>query len=142
MHLSPWGRVVAISALLVVGGAVALAVGALASTRDRVVTYPVTGSLQGLQFDLADGDILIVGGGGRRDTVDVRRTERYSFGHEADSRRDVAAGVFRVRSRCPIVAARALPGRLPRDRARQRRARRPHDRRRRDASAATAARRA
>ncbi len=103
MHLSPWGRVVAISALLVVGGAVALAVGALASTRDRVVTYPVTGSLQGLQFDLADGDILIIGGGGRRDTVDVRRTERYSFGHEADSRRGVAAGVFRVRSRCPVT---------------------------------------
>ena len=47
VRLSPWGRVVAISALLVVGGAVALAVGALASTRDRVVSYPVTGTLAG-----------------------------------------------------------------------------------------------
>ena len=34
MLLSPWGRVVAISALLVVGGALALAIGALASTRE------------------------------------------------------------------------------------------------------------
>ena len=68
VRLSPWGRVVAISALLVVGGAVALAVGALASTRDRVVSYPVTGTLEGLTFDLGDGDIVIVGGG-RRDGV-------------------------------------------------------------------------
>ncbi len=102
MHLSPWGRVVAISALVVVGGAIALVLGALVSRRDRVVSYPVTGSLQGLSFDLADGDIVIVGGG-RRDAVDVRRTERSSFGHGAISDRGVAAGVVRVRSRCPVT---------------------------------------
>ena len=51
--LSPWGRVVAISALLVVGGALALAVGALASDHRREVSYPVTGTLNGLAFDLA-----------------------------------------------------------------------------------------
>jgi hypothetical protein len=100
MRLSPWGRVVAISALLVVGGAIALAVGALASTRERLVSYPVTGSLDGLAFDLGDGDIAIVGGG-RRDAVEVRRTERYSFGHDAVTRRAVDGGVFRVHSRCP-----------------------------------------
>ena len=101
MRLSPWGRVVAISALLVVGGAVALAVGALASTRQRLVSYPVSGSPQRLAFDLANGDIEIAGGG-RRDTVQVGRTERYAFGHDAVTRRMVDAGVFRVRSRCPV----------------------------------------
>jgi hypothetical protein len=100
MRVSPWGRVVAISALLVVGGAVALAVGALASTRERTVSYPVTGALKGVAFDLADGAIVIVGGG-RRDAVTVERTERFAFGHDAESTRSVQDGVFRVRSRCP-----------------------------------------
>ncbi len=100
MRVSPWGRIVAISALLVVGGAVALAIGALASTHERVVSYPVTGALRGVAFDLADGAIVIVGGG-RRDAVFVERTERYAFGHDAQSERSVRDGVFRVRSRCP-----------------------------------------
>jgi hypothetical protein len=100
MRLSPWGRVVAISALLVVGGALALAVGALASTREVRRSYPVTGTLQGVSFDLGDGNIVVVGGG-RRTRVDVRHTERYAFGREADTRRTVRAGVFGVHSRCP-----------------------------------------
>jgi len=102
MRVSPWGRVVALSALLVVGGAVALAVGAFASTRERIVSYPVNGSLRGVAFDLADGGITIVGGG-RRDSVTVQRNERYAFGHDAESRRWVQDGVFRVRSRCPTA---------------------------------------
>jgi hypothetical protein len=100
MLLSPWGRVVAISALLVVGGAVALAVGAVASTEERRSTYPVTGSLEGLVFDLAEGDIEIVGGG-TRDAVEVSRSERFAFGHRADTQRGVQGGVFSVQSRCP-----------------------------------------
>ena len=102
MRVSSWGRVVAISALLVVGGAAALAIGALASTRERVVSYPVTGALRGVAFDLADGAIVIVGGA-RRDAVTVERHERYAFGHDAESRRWVQDGVFRVRSRCPTA---------------------------------------
>jgi hypothetical protein len=100
MRVSPWGRVVAISALLVVGGAVALAVGAFASTRERLITYPVTGALRGVAFDLGDGGIVLVGGG-RRDAVTVQRTERFAFGHDAQTTRSVVDGVFRVRSRCP-----------------------------------------
>ena len=101
MRMSPWGRVVAISALLVVGGAAALALGALASTRERLVTYPVSGSLQGVVFDLGEGDITVVRGAGS--TVQVRRLERYSFGHEALIERAVQGGVFSVRSRCPVT---------------------------------------
>ena len=100
MRLSPWGRVVAISALLVVGGAIALAIAGLASRESRLVSYPVTGALEGLAFDLADGDIAIVGGG-RRDAVEVRRTEHYAFGRDAVTTRNVKAGVFSVTSRCP-----------------------------------------
>jgi hypothetical protein len=101
MRLSPWGRVVAISALLVVGGALALAIGALASTREIRASYPVTGTIEGLAFDLGDGDIVVVGGG-RRDGVEVQRNERYSFGHRAETAPRVDGATYRVRSRCPI----------------------------------------
>jgi hypothetical protein len=102
MLLSPWGRVVAISALFVVGGALALAIGALASTREVRRSYPVTGALEGVSFDLGDGNIVIVGGG-RRDAVTVGHTERSAFGLEADTQRTVKAGVFGVHSRCPTT---------------------------------------
>src|SRR3954451_15104819 len=98
MRVSPWGRVVAISALLVVGAAAALAAGALASARERQVSYPVTGPLNGLTFDLGAGDIVIVGGGR---SVIVTRTESYAFGHDARTTRTVSGGVLHVRSRCP-----------------------------------------
>jgi hypothetical protein len=98
--LSPWGRVVAISALLVVGGFAALALGAVRSTRPHLITFPVTGTVGGLSFDLADGDIVIVGGG-TRDDVEVRRTERYAFGHRPEVSKTVAGAAFGLRSRCP-----------------------------------------
>jgi len=98
MRLSPWGRVVAISALLVVGGAAALAVGAIASSKPRLVTFPVTGPVEGLAFDVGDGDIVIVGGGA---SIGVERSERYSFGHEPATERKVDGAMLRVRSRCP-----------------------------------------
>src|ERR1700754_4421442 len=98
--LSPWGRVVAISALLVVGGAIARAVGAMASTRPHLVTYPVTGTVEALAFDLDDGDIEIVGGG-QGDSIQVRRSERYAFGHRPETTRTVEGSTLRVHSRCP-----------------------------------------
>src|SRR4051812_5582728 len=102
MRLSPWGRVVAISALLVVGGAVALAIGALASTHEYRRSYPVLGAVESLRFDLADGDIVVVGGG-QRDSVQVDRTERFAFGHGPATARRAAGGGFAVRSRCPTL---------------------------------------
>src|SRR5262245_53070528 len=100
MRVSPWGRVVAISALLVVGGALVLAVAAIATTHAYRRSYPVVGALEGLRFDLADGDIEVVGGG-ERNNVQVSRTERYAFGHGPDTRRGAQGAVFSVRSRCP-----------------------------------------
>ena len=105
MRLSPWGRVVAISALLVVGGALALAIGALATTRERLVSYPVTGALEGLAFDLGDGDIVIVGGG-RRDAVEVRRTRALRVRPpRRDAARSVAGRRLRASLALPDLAA-------------------------------------
>ena len=141
MRLSPWGRVVAISALLVVGGAIALAVGALARRASAAGLLPGHGRARGPAFDLADGDIEIVGGG-RRDAVAgpahasaTRSGARRGRGAAVDGRRLHASLAL------PDLAARPVQRRLPGRRARQRRARHPHDAAGTSRCAATAARR-
>jgi hypothetical protein len=103
MRLSPWGRVVAVSAVLVVGAAVVLAAGALASRHERLVSYPVSGALEGVSFDLDGGSLEIVAG----PHMTVQRDERYSFGHDARTTRTVSGGVVRLVSRCPSVLPHA-----------------------------------
>jgi hypothetical protein len=103
--LSPWGRIVVISALLVVGGAVALAVAAVASTQEVRPTFTVEGTVDTLTFDVADADVTVIGGG-RRDNVEVQRSERYAFGHRPRVDKHPSAGAFSLRSRCPV----SLPG--------------------------------
>jgi hypothetical protein len=99
--LSPWGRVVAISALLVVGGAIALVIASVASTRETRPTFDVEGAVQSLTFDVAESDVVVVGGG-RRGTVEVQRTQKFAFGHEPAVSKHVRGASFSVRSRCPI----------------------------------------
>jgi hypothetical protein len=99
-HLSPWSRLVAVSAVLVLGTAIALAIARVASGEERLATYAVRGSLNGIALDVGDGDVVVAGGGVRAD-VAVERTDRFTFGHAADVRRSVRDGVFHVRSRCP-----------------------------------------
>ena len=123
--LSPWGRVVAISALLVVGGIAALVIASFASTKEVRPAFMVEGTLETLTFDVADGDIVIVGGG-RRDSVEVQREERYSFGHRPRIEKQPGPGVFASALALPGDAARPVPRLLPRRRARQRRAGDPH----------------
>lgn len=102
MRMSPWGRAVAVSAVLVGGAAAVLAVGALASHHQRLVYYPVSGALDGLSLDLGEAGIDIVGGGPHA-RITVQRTERYSFGHDARTIRTVSDGMLRVVSRCPAA---------------------------------------
>src|SRR2546423_15557839 len=106
MRLSPWGRAVAVSAVLVLGAAAVLAVGAPASRHERLVSYPVGGALEGVSFDL-DGASLDVVAGPR---MTVQRIERYSFGHDAGTTRTVSGGGPRVGSRRPSAPPHARPG--------------------------------
>jgi hypothetical protein len=91
---------VAASAVLVVGFLGVLAAMAIGSTRERVVTYEVRGTVSGLELDLGDADVTIVRGGRRR-AVEVHRSDRFAFGHDVETRREVASGIFRLTSRCP-----------------------------------------
>ena len=102
-RLSPWGRLVAVSMALIGGAAVLLVGWGLASAHERRVSYQVRGSLEGLVLDVGAADVDIVGGGRRR-AVQVVQTDSYAFGHGVRTRRSVAGGVFRVRSRCPVMA--------------------------------------
>jgi hypothetical protein len=105
-RITPWARVVAVSAVLVVGALAALLAGDLATQHERRVSYAVRGSLNGLVFDVGAGDIEIAGGG-RHPAAAVQVTERYAYGHDAVTRRRVEGGVVTIRSRCPssVLAA-------------------------------------
>ena len=130
--LSPWGRVVAISALLVVGGIAALVIASFASTSGGAAAVPGRRArVEASTFDVADGDIVIVGGG-RRDSVEVQRAGALLVRAPAADREAArAAASFAPPLALSDVAARPVPRLLPRGRARQRRARHPHDVRRR-----------
>jgi Toastrack DUF4097 len=105
-RISRWGLVVMASSLLIVGGAAALAVAAVTSSHERIVSFAVRGSLSGVALDVGDGDVMITGGG-RRPVLDVQRTDRFAFGHDAEVQRTVVGGELRIHSRCPNAVPRA-----------------------------------
>jgi hypothetical protein len=105
-RISRWGLVVMASSLLIIGGAAALAIASVASSRERQVSFAVRGSLSGVALDIDDADVVIAGGA-RRSVLDVQRTDRFAFGHDAEVQRTVAGNELRIRSRCPNAVPRA-----------------------------------
>jgi hypothetical protein len=99
-RVTPWTRLVAVCAVIVVGCLVTVGALAVASQGERVVSYPVRGSLNGLRLDMGDAEVVIARGG-RRPAVEISRRENFAFGHTAKATRVVRAGVFVLRSRCP-----------------------------------------
>jgi Putative adhesin len=91
-----------VCALVVVGCLVALTSMGIASRGERLVSYPVRGSVNGLQLDLGDADVVIARGG-RRPAVEIQRREKFAFGHSARATHQIDGGVFMLRSRCPIT---------------------------------------
>ena len=110
-RISPWGAVVAVSALLVVGAAAALLIASVASSRERAVRFAVRGSLSRVMLDVGDADVEIAGGG-RRELLEVQRTDRFAFGHDAVVSKSVALGQLRLRSRCPRTVPRSCSSRF------------------------------
>lgn len=99
-HLSPWGRLVAACGLVLGVAALGLLIWSVASTEERRVSYAVRGSLTGVELDLADADVEVQGGG-RSSAVKVSHVDRFGFGHGPSADRSIAAGTYRIRSRCP-----------------------------------------
>jgi hypothetical protein len=98
--LSPWGRLVALSAILVAGGLAVLGIWWVATREQQEVLYTVRGSLDGITLDLGDMSADIVGGG-QRPSVEVRRTDELAFGRRPVIERSVNGGILTIRSRCP-----------------------------------------
>lgn len=101
-RLSPWGRLVAACAVIVGAAALVMAIWTLADRSERRVSYRVDGMLSALTLDLGDADVVVTGageGGG----VAVRHVDRFGFGHDAQVRRSIGDGEFRVWSRCPAT---------------------------------------
>jgi Putative adhesin len=95
-----WAWLVTMSACAVLGAGLAMAVWWVVSSERRVTSYSVRGVLTAVALDLDSADAEIVGG--REDlVVEVRRTDRFAFGHAATHRREAAGGVLRISSRCP-----------------------------------------
>jgi hypothetical protein len=109
-RISPWGGLVAVSVLVVVGATAALLIATVASGRERDVRFAVRGSLSGVSLDVGDADVEIAGGG-RRELLEVQRTDRFAFGHDAVVSRTVSTGELRLRSRCPTAVPRACSSR-------------------------------
>jgi hypothetical protein len=103
---------VSASALIVVGVLVALAIWGLTTMRDRIVSFDVRGTLQGVNLDLGDAGVEVVRGGTNSGRVSVQRTEHFSFGRSARVSRSVKGGVLHVRSRCPATVANSCSARF------------------------------
>jgi hypothetical protein len=95
-----WTRLVALSAVVVAGTVIAMAVW-WASSRETVVSsFAVRGELTGVELDAGGAAVDIVGGGAEP-VLRARRDERYAFGHRPRVERRVDGGVLRLHVRCP-----------------------------------------
>lgn len=79
---------------------VTLVAWAVVSRQERVSSLAVRGFLNGVTVDAGDANVTVVRGGDRIG-VGVRRTDRFTFGHDARVSRSIVGGVLRLRSRCP-----------------------------------------
>jgi hypothetical protein len=96
-RVSEWWYLVAGSATLLIAVGVAAAIWWAASRETRTTSYRVLGDLVGVRLDLGAADVEVAGGG---DAVEVRRVDRFAFGHPSRERRSVARGNLSIVSRC------------------------------------------
>lgn len=99
----PWTALVVVSATLLVTAAVVLA--ALWSTSETTsstsFTAQLPGTLLGIEIEVAQGNVEILGG--TTPEVLVSRVDSSVFGHSPTEQRFVAEGVFRIESSCPAL---------------------------------------
>jgi hypothetical protein len=96
-----WSLAVALSAAVFVLVAAALGAGWLTSLRTHTTIYTYAGPVRQVNIQLSSGDATIVGS--PSPAVEVRRTDRYAFGHRATERRTAANGALTISSACPRV---------------------------------------
>jgi hypothetical protein len=97
-----WNLAVAASAVTVIVAGLALGIDWLTTDTSRVTLYSSDSPVKRVELRLQDGDAVVVGSASS--AVQVRRTDRYSFGHSArESRSLTSRGVLQITSRCPRI---------------------------------------
>jgi hypothetical protein len=100
-RLRTWNVAIVVSGGIFVLVALALGLGWLASKRSQVSTRSYPAPVKRVSLRLYSGNAVIVGSSGG--AVEIRRTDRYAFGHPARERRSDRDGVVSVISRCPHI---------------------------------------
>jgi hypothetical protein len=101
---------VSVSAAVVVAVLLGLGIGAVASSRERLVSFGVAGELDGVTLDLGESDVDVERGR-QGSAVRVERTDRFTFGHAARVERMIEGGRLRLRSRCPATVLHSCSAR-------------------------------
>lgn len=99
-RLSPWGRLVAASALVLVAAGASMA-GLWAATAGSTTTsFLAAAEVSRVELDVARGNVVLEGGG--LDEVSVQRTDHFAFDHAPDEARTLDdQAVLRITSSCP-----------------------------------------
>ena len=92
-RVSAWWWLVAACAVALLLVAVATAIWWARTSETRTTSYRVLGDLARIRLDLGAADVDVDGGGG---AVEVRRVDRFAFGHPSKESRSVSAGRYRV----------------------------------------------
>ena len=95
-----WPHLVAISGGVLACAAAVVGIWWAATAETHEARFVVRGAASGLVLDLRGGRAEIVGGGDRP-RIEVTRTDRYAFGHQALTTRAVDGGEVHLNSRCP-----------------------------------------
>jgi Putative adhesin len=96
-----WHAAVWVSAAIVTLVVLAMGAAWLATVQSKTTKYSVAAPLTRVELALSSGDALIVGT--QSTTLEVRRTDKYAFGHAASQQRSLTGGVLRISSRCPKI---------------------------------------
>lgn len=96
-----WHAAVGVSAAIVVLAVLAMGAGWLATLQSKTTSYSISAPVTRVDLALSSADTVIVGT--QSTTLEVRRTDRYAFGHAAREQRSLTGGVLRISSRCPKI---------------------------------------
>jgi DUF4097 and DUF4098 domain-containing protein YvlB len=96
-----WNAAVVVSAAVFVLVALLVGIGWLASSSSRTETHTYGGTIKAVSLQLGSGDATIVGS--PSGAVEVKRTDRYAFGHRPVEHRTIASGSLALSSACPRI---------------------------------------
>jgi hypothetical protein len=97
-RLSPWGRLVAASILVLIAAGASMAGLWAATAGTHSESFLAAAEVLRVELDVGRGNVEIVGGG--LDEVQVRRTDHFAYDHSPQEARTQEDGVIRITSTC------------------------------------------